>query len=105
MRAPDVAFVAGERLGTEETPAGSLEIAPDLVVEVVSPGDFAAAVRDEARDWLEGGTRIVWVLHPESRSVVVHRQGHPAETFSEADTLNGVPVLRDFTVQVSELFA
>ena len=104
VRAPDVAFVAGERLGTEETPAGFLEMAPDLVVEVVSPGDSAAAVRDKMRDWLEGGTRLVWVLYPETRSVVVHGQGHTAETFSETDTLSGVPVLRDFTVQVSELF-
>ena len=105
VRAPDVAFVAGERLGTEETPAGFLEMAPDLVVEVVSPGDAAAAVRDKIRDWLEGGTRLVWVLYPETRSVVAHRQGHPAETLSMADTLSGVPVLRDFTVRVSELFA
>ena len=36
-RAPDVAFVAAERLGTGETPAGFLEMAPDLAVEVVSP--------------------------------------------------------------------
>lgn len=104
VRAPDVAFVARERLGTEETPAGFLEMAPDLVVEVVSPGDAAAAVRDKIRDWLEGGTRLVWVLYPETRSVVAHRQGHPAETFSEADTLSGAPVLRDFAVRVCELF-
>ena len=105
VRAPGVAFVAGERLGTEETPAGFLEMAPDPIVEVVSPGDAAAAVRGKIRDWLEGGTRLVWVLYLETRSMVAHRQGHPAETFSEADTLSGVPVLRDFNVQVSELFA
>jgi Uma2 family endonuclease len=105
VRAPDVAFVAAERLGSEETPAGFLEPAPDLAVEVVSPGDSAAAVRDKIQDWLKAGTRLVWVVYPETRSVVVHRQGHPAETLSEADTLNAVPVLRDFTVQVRELFA
>lgn len=105
VRAPDVAFVAGERLGVEETPAGFLELASDLVVEVVSPGDSAVAVRDKVRDWLEGGTRLVWVLYPEPRSVVVHRQGHPAETFSEEDILDGAPVFEDFAVRVDELFA
>ena len=104
VRAPDVAFVAAERFGTEETPAGFLELAPDLVVEVVSPGDSPGAVREKVGDWLSAGTRLVCVLYPQTRTVVVHRQGLPAETLSEGDTLSGVPVLSDFTVRVSELF-
>ena len=105
VRAPDVAFVSGERLGPEDTPAGFLETAPDLVVEVVSPGDSADAVRDKIRNWLEVGTRLVWVLYPEPRSVVVHRRGHTAEKLSEEDILDGAPVLEDFAVRVRELFA
>ena len=58
-------------------------MAPDLAVEVVS---------------------LVWVVDPETRSVVVHRPGHARETLSGEDTLNGVPVLSDFTVRVRELF-
>ena len=104
VRAPDVAFVAGERLGTE-TPAGFLEMAPALAVEVVSPGDSSAAVRDKVQDWLAAGTRLVWVAYPETRSVVVHRQGHAAETFSEEVTLHGGPVITDFAAAVRELFA
>ena len=105
VRAPDVAFVAGERLGTEETPAGFLELAPDLAVEVVSPGDSSAAVRDKVQGWLAAGTQLVWVVYPETRSVVVHRQGHAAETFSEEVTLHGGPVITDFAAAVRELFA
>ena len=104
VRAPDVAFVAAERLGTEETPAGFLELAPDLAAEVVSPGDSAGVVRDKVGDWLSAGTRLVCVLYPGTQTVVVHRQGLPAETLSEEDTLSGVPVLADFTIRVSELF-
>ena len=104
VRAPDVAFVAGERLGAEETPAGFLELAPDVVAEVVSPGDPAGEIRDNVGDWLAAGTRLVWVVYPETRSVVVHRQGGAPESLSGEDTLNGVPVLSDFTVRVRELF-
>ena len=103
VRAPDVAFVAAERLGTEEMPAGFLELAPDLVVEVVSPGDSAGAVRNKILDWLETGARLVWVVYAEKRSVVAHRQDDEPETFSEDDTLSGVPVLSDFTIRVREL--
>jgi Uma2 family endonuclease len=80
-------------------------MAPDLVVEVVSPCDSAVAVRDKVRDWLEGGTRLVWVLYAEPRSVVVHRQGCSPETLSKEDTLDGAPVFEDFAVRVRELFA
>jgi len=104
VRAPDVAFVAGERLGTDETPAGFLELAPDLAVEVVTPGDSARAVRVKLQDWLAAGTRLVWVAYPETWSVVVHRQGGSPEALSGEDTLSGVPVLSDFTVRVRELF-
>lgn len=103
VRAPDMAFVAGERLGTE-TPAGFLELAPDLAVEVVSPGDSPAAVQDKIRDWLEAGTRTVWVAYPDTWSVTVHRHGQPAEVLRDTDILEGDPVLPDFAVRVRELF-
>ena len=104
VRAPDLAFVAGERLGTEQTPAGFLELEPDLAVEVVAPGDSPAAVRDKIDDWLAAGTRLVWVVYPESRWAVAHRHGYAPEALSEVDTLSGVPVLSDFNVRVRELF-
>ena len=72
VRAPDVAFVAAQRLGIEDIPAGFLEMAPDLAVDVVSPGDSRAAVRSKVSDWLAAGTRLVWVVYPEKRSIV-HR--------------------------------
>ena len=104
VRAPDAAFVAAERLKAEEAPAGFLESAPDLAVEVVSPGDSSAAVGDKVRDWLEAGARLVWVVHPRTRSVVVHRPGQPAETLHDGDVLEGGSVLRDFAVPVRDLF-
>lgn len=104
VRAPDVALVAAERLGTAETPAGFLDLAPDLAVEVVSPGDSAAAVRAKVRDWLEAGTQLVWVAYPETRSVAVHRPGCPEQVLHEADVLRGDPVLEGFTVRVRDLF-
>ena len=105
VRAPDVAFVAGERLGTEEASLGFPEMAPDLAVEVVSPGDSTAAVQDKIRDWLAAGTQTVWVAYPDTRSVTVHRHGQQAEVLRDTDVLEGDPVLPDFAVRVRELFA
>ena len=105
VRAPDVAFVAHGRLGVEETPAGFLELAPDLAVEVVSPGDSTAAIRDKVRDWLDAGTRLVWMVRPRTRTVDVHRAARPAETLRDGDVLDGGSVLEGFAVPVRDLFA
>ena len=105
VRAPDVAFVAAGRLAEDELPHGFLELAPDLAVEVVSPNDSPAAVRDKVRDWLEAGTRLVWVVYPDPRSVTVHRQGGQPQELSETDSLPGAPALPGFAVPVRDLFA
>ena len=104
VRAPDTAFVAGERLETGEVPTGFLEMAPDLAVAVVSPGDSATAVQAKVDDWLAAGTRLVWVVDPETRSVTVHRPAGAAAAVPEAGTLDGAPVFSDFSVRVRDLF-
>ena len=105
VRAPDVAFVAADRLGGAEPPPGFLEMHPDLAVEVVSPSDSPAAVRAKVQDWLEAGTRLVWVAYPDSRSVTVHSQTGQPEELSETDVLSGAPALPEFSVAVRDLFA
>ena len=105
VRAPDVAFVAAERLGGGEPPPGFLQMAPDLAVEVVSPSDSPAAVRAKVQDWLKAGTRLVWVVYPDSRSVTVHRPPRRPEELSETDMLSGSPALPEFAVAVRDLFA
>ena len=104
VRAPDAAFVSGERLATDEVPPGFLELAPDCVLEVVSPRDSQAAIRDKVADWMAAGTRLAWVLYPDTKSVEAHRRGQSPVAFSEADVLDGAPVFADFSVRVRDLF-
>src|SRR3989440_521132 len=61
VRAPDVAFVTHERLPPPST-TGYPALAPDLVVEVLSPDDRPGEMLGKVADWLSAGTRIVWVV-------------------------------------------
>lgn len=66
VQAPDVAFVARERL--ERIPKqGYAELAPDLVGEILSPSDRPGDVLEKVGQWLSAGGRLVWVLDPERR--------------------------------------
>ena len=101
-RRPDVAFIARSRV--PEGDPGLLYIAPDLVVEVVSPGDASNDVVAKAHEWLGGGVRLVWIVHPVAREVHVYRQGGRPEIFGPGDTLTGEDVVPGFAITVSEFF-
>ena len=64
VRAPDASFVAKDRLPMGELPTGYVDVAPDLAVEVVSPSDRETEVLDKVEEWLQAGSRLVWVLYP-----------------------------------------
>ena len=104
VREPDIAFFAAETSPLDQRVTGYAEIAPDLVVEIASPGDTRRELNDKARMWLSFGTRLVWVVHPDPRTVEVHRPNHPVTTLSQAQALHGFDVLPGFTCQVSTLF-
>jgi Uma2 family endonuclease len=95
VRAPDVAFVAK---GREPPPdaRGFADVAPDLVVEVLSADDRSGEVLAKVADWLSAGTRLVWVVDPARRVTRVYRQDG-SETIVAADgTLDGEDVLPGF---------
>lgn len=104
VRAPDIAFVSRERVEVEGVPDTFWPGPPDLAVEVLSPSDTVYDVEDKVATWLAFGTRLVWVVHPKRRVVIVHRQGEPDATLSEADSLEGVDVVPGFRCRVEEIF-
>jgi Uma2 family endonuclease len=105
VRGPDVSFVAHGRLPGGGIPDGPWPFAPDLAVEVLSPGDRAGKVREKVEEYLAGGSRLVWVLRPRRRSVTVHAADGTTREFGADDELEGGEVLPGFRVHVAELFA
>ena len=102
--APDAAFVSTERLPPGgELPEGFMDLAPDLVVEVVSPSDTAVQVQEKVDLWLRAGVRLIWVVFPKTRKVTVY-QSDEIRMLSEADQLSGAPVLPGFSCPVADIF-
>lgn len=104
VRAPDVAFVSRERLGSR-LPDGYWNGAPDLAVEVLSPDDRPGKVRHKIADWLSHGVRRVWVANPKPRTLTVHRPNAAPGVLTESDTLRDEDVLPGFQMSVREIFA
>ena len=105
VRAPDVAFVRQERAQRAAKAKGYWIGAPDLAVEVTSPGDPVREVEEKVAEWLEAGTRMVWVVSPKLKTVTVYRSLTDIITLTEKDTLEGGDVVPGFQIAIAEIFA
>ena len=105
VRAPDIAFFSIEKEPPgAETSRGYSTAVPDLVVEVASPSDSLAYMREKALMWLRHGARMVWNVHPDTRTVDVYRPNRTIITLAEGDKLDGYDVIPGFACGVSEIF-
>jgi Uma2 family endonuclease len=86
VRGPDVAFVAAGREPARGS-NGFVELAPDLAIEVVSPGDTYTEVLAKVDEYLDHGVREVWIVDPQRRRVVVQRPGAPPRTLTADEEL------------------
>ncbi|HZL33735.1 MAG TPA: Uma2 family endonuclease [Tepidisphaeraceae bacterium] len=102
-RAADVAFVRKDRL-PREVVKGYFPGAPDLAVEVLSPGDRSPEVLEKVHGWIAAGTISVWVVDPLRRSITVHRASDVQVVYNAADELRDEPALRGFTMKLGDLF-
>lgn len=102
VRGADVVFVSKDRL--PEPPKGFLEIAPELVIEVVSPGDSWQDIRDKLEEYFAIGVQWVWIVEPVKHTVLVFHSPTELEEFGADATLPGEGILEGFTLPVSTLF-
>ncbi|MGH7419632.1 MAG: Uma2 family endonuclease [Candidatus Rokuibacteriota bacterium] len=102
VRAPDIAFVSRARLPDPEL-VGYAPLAPDLVVEVLSPTDRPGEVLAKVADWLNAGSRLVWVVDPERRLARVYRQDGSEARLNTEDDLSGEDVVPGFSVRLADI--
>ncbi len=99
---PDVAFVSTNRLSEDKYKG--MPVAPDLAIEIVSPTDKQYDVTEKAFAYLKSGTRLVWVIEPVAKTVMVYRSETDFTLLSCEDTLTGEDVVEGFTCPVAQLF-
>ena len=104
VREPDIAFTSVQRLPLDAWNTGYAEVVPDLVVEIASPRDSRRELHDKARMWLSHSVRLVWVVHPATRTVDVHSAGGAVITLAENEALDGLDVLPGFSCTVTAVF-
>jgi Uma2 family endonuclease len=101
--APDWAFITKERL-PNPIPRKHVPLAPDLILETVSPNDTAREVAFKVQNWLDAGVKTVWVLDPRTKTVAVHRSRQEPMYLGATDLLTDEELLPGFEYPLSRLF-
>ena len=104
VREVDCAYISYAKWPRGKRNPGYIQVPPDIVVEVVSSADYPPSVNDKARMWLNYGVQLVWVVDPGCRVVEVHQSESQIVILGEDDTLDGAPVLSEFTCPVRDIF-
>jgi Uma2 family endonuclease len=105
VRGADVAFYSNARYPLSPTAPKIPDIAPDLAVEVYSPSNRRGETLEKVNEYLKAGVLMVWVVHPERRTVAVYRPDDPIPVvLSDRDVLENLPELPGFRCPVTELF-
>jgi len=104
VRAPDVAFVAQARVDALGVPDGFWPGAPDVAIEVVSPGDSYSDLQEKALEWLAAGARLVLVVDPRRRTVTAYRSADRIVELSAGQVLDASDGVPGWSISVEELF-
>jgi Uma2 family endonuclease len=109
-RSPDVSWIKLNRWNqlTQKQQDGFPPIAPDLVIELVSPSDLKSQRYDDLQakmqEYLDNGVKLGWLIEPAAKTVEVYRQGKQVEVLNNPLTLSGENVLPGFVLDLSKIF-
>lgn len=103
---PDLCFIAQGRIprGEGGDLAEDIRLAPDLMIEIISPGQTIKDLSARLRWCVEQGVRLGWLIQPTKRRVYVFRPDHPESMLELGDSLSGEDVLPGFNLPLNELF-
>ncbi len=105
VRLPDLSFLSWDRLPGRKAPTTPiLDLAPDLAVEVLSRSNTRAEVRRKLREYFDAGVRLVWLVDPKARTILVHTAPTGPAKLKVGQVLDGGAVLPGFALPLAELF-
>ena len=104
VRAPYIAFVPAERMSAVGDTDAFCPGAPDLAVEVMSPGDRISEVMEKISEYHASGCRAVWIVNSSKRTVTVYCPDLDPIVYTDGATIDGGQVVPGFSLDVKDIF-
>jgi Uma2 family endonuclease len=103
VRGVDVAFISNERM-TQASETGFLDVAPELIVEIMSPSDRWMDIQEKLAEYFTIGVQLVWLVDPQLEQTHVYRSLDDTTRLTAEDTLTTPELLPGFSVPLTEIF-
>lgn len=87
MPIPDILYISNERLPPDWDQEGACSVPPDLVIEIISPGQTFGQMAAKAKDYLDAKVLRVWVLDSKARSITVFYPDAAPQTYMGEELL------------------
>jgi Uma2 family endonuclease len=102
-RSPDVSWVRQDRwdaltpVEKEKFPP----IAPDFVLELMSPSDSLKTTQAKMQEYIDNGVKLGWLINRQNRTVEVYRLGQSVEILQLPVMLSGEETLLGFRLNLN----
>jgi Uma2 family endonuclease len=103
VRASSGAFVRADRITQGALPNGFWDGAPDLAIEVLAPSDTFERAEEKVDDYLRAGTRLLWVINPLRKILMVYRSNRTPNLLGKIDQVDGEDVVPGFRLPIAEI--
>ena len=105
-RSPDVSWIINSRWNqlTKTQKRGFAPIAPDFVIELMSPTDNLLDVQKKIEEYLSCGVKLAWLINPDELQVEVYRLGQEKEILNHPTSLSGEDILPNLIVDLPDIF-
>jgi Uma2 family endonuclease len=105
-RSPDAAWIKLERWNTltDEEKERFPPIAPDFVIELLSPSDSLKVAQDKMREYIDNGVRLGLLINRKSCQLEIYRQGKEVEVLESPSTVSGEDVLNGFVLNLATIW-
>ncbi len=105
IRIPDVSFIPWGQLPGERASEEAIgNFSPALAIEVLSPSNTTREMREKREEYFAAGSRLVWEVDPDTRTIRVYSGVHSSVLLTESDRLTGGDVLPGFDIPVRDVF-
>jgi Uma2 family endonuclease len=104
VRGADVVFISHAQYERRTKTRGFLDVAPELVVEILSPENRHIDIREKTREYLAIGVRLVLVVNPRARTIAAHRPDGAVLHFREAAAVPCDDILPGFSLSLEAVF-
>ncbi len=104
VRGADIVFISHEQVAKRNKEETYLDVAPELIVEIRSPKNTEANIKEKVGEYMAIGVKLVWVADPAKRTVTIYRSLTDVRVLKDGDELTGEDVLPGFHIAVAEIF-